>query len=393
MHRIQTFNTLASRGLERFPADQFEIGPEIDNPDAILLRSHKLESTSLGGNLRAIARAGAGVNNVPVTECTDRGIVVFNTPGANANAVKELVLCGMLLASRDIVAGINFAHSQSGDSDYDSLAALMEQEKKRFKGSEIAGKTLGVVGLGAIGSLVAEMAIGLGMNVQGYDPALSVAAAWRLPSQVKRIENLTALVSSSDFISLHLPVLDSTRGLFNSEMFAAIKDGASLLNFARDEIVAADALKAALEAGRLHRYVSDFPRPELLGRSDVIAMPHIGASTREAEENCAIMAADQLTDFFQHGNIRNSVNFPSLYLDRAADAKPGTRLAVSNRNVPKMLGQILSVLADQNINVLDMLNKSRDEIAYNLIDLESIPSDTALKAINDIDDVIKVTVL
>lgn len=393
MHRIQTFNTLAPRGLERFPADQFEVGPELDNPDAILLRSHKLDSASLGSNLRAIARAGAGVNNVPVAECTDRGIVVFNTPGANANAVKELVLCGMLLASRDIVAGINFVHSQPADSDYDSLAALMEQEKKRFAGSEIAGKTLGVVGLGAIGSLVAEMGISLGMNVQGYDPALSVAAAWRLPSQVKRIENLTALVASSDFISLHLPVLDSTRGLFNGELFAAMKIGASLLNFARDEIVAADALKAALESGRLHRYVSDFPRPELLGRNDVIAMPHIGASTHEAEENCAIMAVDQLTDFFQHGNIRNSVNFPTLYLDRAANAKRGTRLAVSNRNVPKMLGQILSVLADQNINVIDMLNKSREEIAYNLIDLESVPSDPALRAISDIDDVIKVTVL
>ncbi|MFN3162661.1 MAG: phosphoglycerate dehydrogenase [Pseudohongiellaceae bacterium] len=393
MHRIQTFNTLSPLGLERFPTDQFEVRPELDNPDAILLRSHKLDSTSLASNLSAIARAGAGVNNVPVADCTSRGIVVFNTPGANANAVKELVLCGMLLASRDIVPGINFAHSQPANSDYESVAALMEQEKKRFKGSEIAGKTLGVVGLGAIGSLVAEMAIGLGMNVQGYDPALSVAAAWRLPSQVKRIENLTALAASSDFISLHLPVLDATRGLINGEWFAAMKDGATLLNFARDEIVDATALQAALESGRLHRYVSDFPRPELLARDDVIAMPHIGASTREAEENCAVMAADQLIDFFKHGNIKNSVNFPSLYLDRAANAEPGTRLAVSNRNVPKMLGQILSVLADQNINVIDMLNRSRDEIAYNLIDLESVPSESALKAIREIDNVIKVTVL
>ncbi|MCI5106590.1 MAG: 3-phosphoglycerate dehydrogenase, partial [Pseudomonadales bacterium] len=277
--------------------------------------------------------------------------------------------------------------------DYDAMNKLMEQEKKRFKGSEIAGKTLGVVGLGAIGSLVAEMAIGLGMDVQGYDPALSVDAAWRLPSQVRRIENLSALIASSDFISLHLPVLDSTRGLINEEMFAAMRGGTKLLNFARDEIVDAKALLAALDAGQLERYICDFPRPEFIGRDDVIAMPHIGASTREAEENCAVMAVDQLMDFFEHGNIKNSVNFPALFLDRAANAEKGTRLAISNRNVPKMLGQILSVLADQNINVIDMLNKSRGDIAYNLIDLESKPSDAALAAIADIDDVIKVTVL
>ena len=239
----------------------------------------------------------------------------------------------------------------------------MEQEKKRFKGSEISGKTLGVIGLGAIGSMVAEMAINLDMKVQGFDPALSVEAAWRLPSQVKRIENISALVASSDFISLHLPVLDSTRNLINQELFAIMRDGTCLLNFARDEIVDSEALLAALEAGKLGQYVSDFPRPELMGRDDVICMPHIGASTSEAEENCAVMTADQLIDFLQHGNIKNSVNFPSLFLDRAVDANPGTRLAIANKNVPKMLGQILSVLADQNINVIDMLNKSRDEIA------------------------------
>jgi len=303
------------------------------------------------------------------------------------------VLCGLLLASRDIIKGIDFAATQTSIKDYAELSAIMEKEKKRFAGSEIAGKTLGVVGLGAIGSMVAEMAISLGMEVQGYDPALSVDAAWRLPSQVKRIENLSALVSSSDFISLHLPVLESTRGLINRGMFQIMRPGTCLLNFARDEIVDAEALQEALETGTLRRYVSDFPRPELLQRDDVITMPHIGASTREAEENCAIMAADQLRDFLEHGNIKNSVNFPSLFLDRAGDATPGTRLAISNKNVPKMLGQILSVLADQNINVIDMLNKSRDQIAYNLIDLDSAPSDAALKAITDIDDVIKLTVL
>lgn len=393
MHRIQTFNTISPLGLERFPKDQFDVGAEQENPDAILLRSHKLDESALSSQLSAIARAGAGVNNVPVGACTEQGIVVFNTPGANANAVKELVLCGMLLASRGIISGVEFARAQSADMDYAALSQLMEQEKKQFKGSEIAGKTLGVVGLGAIGSLVAEMAIGLGMEVQGYDPALSVEAAWRLPSQVKRIENLSALMASSDFISLHLPVLDSTRGLINAELFGAMREGTCLLNFARDEIVDSKALASALDSGRLHRYVCDFPRPEFLRREDVIAMPHIGASTREAEENCAVMAVNQLVDFFQNGNIKNSVNFPSLFLDRAGDAKQGTRLAVTNKNVPKMLGQILSVLADQNINVMDMLNKSRDEIAYNLIDLESVPSEEAVSAIANIEHVIKVTVL
>lgn len=393
MHRIKTFNTISPLGLERFPEKQYEVGPDVENPDAILLRSQKLDAAILTDQLQAIARAGAGTNNVPVADCTERGVVVFNTPGANANAVKELVLCGMLLASRGIVSGIDYANEQSPGSNYDELNKLMEAEKKRFKGSEIAGKTLGVVGLGAIGSLVAEMAISLGMKVQGYDPALSVAAAWRLPSQVKRIENLSSLAATSDFISLHLPVLDATRGLINADFFGAMRAGTSLLNFARDEIVDTQALLAALDSEQLHRYICDFPRPEFAGRSNVIAMPHIGASTREAEENCAVMAADQLTDFFQNGNIKNSVNFPALFLDRAADSKPGTRLAISNKNVPKMLGQILSILADQNINVIDMLNKSRDNIAYNLIDLESSPSDTAIAAISEIEDVIKVTVL
>lgn len=393
MYRIQTFNAISDKGLSRFSSDHYEVGPEVSDADAILLRSHKLEASAIPAGLKAVARAGAGVNNVPVTECTEQGVVVFNTPGANANAVKELVLCGLLLASRGIIEGINFANTQDQISDYAELSKLMEAEKKRFKGSEIAGKTLGVVGLGAIGSLVAEMAIGLGMNVQGFDPALSVDAAWRLPSQVKRIENLSALIASSDFITLHLPVLDATRNLIDAAMFAAMGDGTCLLNFARDEIVDSEALANALESGKLAKYVCDFPRPELMGKANVIAMPHIGASTAEAEENCAVMAADQLMDFLENGNIKNSVNFPALYLDRAVGAEKGTRLAITNKNVPKMLGQILSVLADQNINVIDMLNKSRDDVAYNLIDLESTPSDAAIEAIANIADVIKVTVL
>lgn len=393
MYKIKTYNAISDKGLQRFPADKYQVDAEISGADAIMLRSHKLDAASIEAGVKAVARAGAGTNNVPVQECTEAGIVVFNTPGANANAVKELVLCGLLLASRGIVPGIGFASSQTEIKDEAELSKLMEQEKKRFKGSEISGKTLGVVGLGAIGSLVAEMAIDMGMKVQGYDPALSVEAAWRLPSKVERKENIAALVASSDFISLHLPVLDSTRGLINADIFSAMREGCCLLNFARDEIVDAKALLAALESGKLGKYVSDFPRPELMGRDDVISMPHIGASTNEAEENCAVMAADQLMDFLENGNIKNSVNFPALYLDRTVDAASCTRLAICNRNVPKMLGQILSVLADQNINVLDMLNKSRNDIAYNLIDLETRPSEDALAAISNIEDVIKVTLL
>ena len=393
MHKIKTYNAISSRGLTRFRSEDFQVDPDLAEADAILLRSNKLDASAIQAELKAVARAGAGTNNVPVNACTEAGVVVFNTPGANANAVKELVLCGLLLASRGIVLGIEFASTQTEIKDEAELSKLMEKEKKRFKGSEIFGKTLGVIGLGAIGSLVAEMAIDLGMKVQGYDPALSVEAAWRLPSKVRRKENIASLVASSDFISLHLPVLDSTRDLINAEVFASMKDDTCLLNFARDEIVDSKALLEALESGKLGKYVSDFPRPDLLGREDVISMPHIGASTNEAEENCAIMAADQLIDFLENGNIKNSVNFPASFLDRTEDAGSCTRLAICNRNVPKMLGQILSVLADQNINVKDMLNKSRDDIAYNLIDLEVRPSEEALAAISEIEDVIKVTLL
>ena len=279
MHSIKTYNQISNRGLSRFSAKDYIVAGDAIGGDAILLRSHKLTIDEVG-DARAVARAGAGTNNVPVADCTERGVVVFNTPGANANAVKELVICGLLLASRGIIPGIAFAESQAHLSDHAELSKLMEQEKKRFAGSEIAGKTLGVIGLGAIGSLVAEMAIGLGMKVNGFDPALSVEAAWRLPSKVKRIENLSSLVANSDFITLHLPAIEATRGLINDEIFNAMRPGTSLINFARDEIVDAEALLRALDAKKLGRYVCDFPRHELMGRDDVIAMPHICASTR-----------------------------------------------------------------------------------------------------------------
>lgn len=392
MFKIKTFNQISSKGLTRFPAS-YEVGPEITAEDAILVRSHKLQDSDTSATLRAVARAGAGVNNVPVASCTEKGIVVFNTPGANANAVKELVLCGLLLSSRGILPGIGYVNSLGDMDDNAAMSKLLEKEKSRFKGSEIAGKTLGIVGLGAIGSLVAEMAIGLGMKVLGYDPALSVDAAWRLPNQVRKIENLSALLANSDFVSLHLPVLDSTRNLIDAAAVASMKSDLCLLNFSRDEIVNTQAIVDGLNQKQIRMYVADFPCKELIGRDDVILMPHIGASTDEAEENCAVMAADQLIDFLENGNIKNSVNFPNLALDRAKDAPKGTRLAISNKNVPKMLGQILSVLADQNINVIDMINRSRNEIAYNLIDVESRPSDAALASIAGIQDVIKVTVL
>jgi len=392
MYKIQTFNQISPKGLVRFNSS-YEVGAGLSEADAILVRSHKLQDSDANPNLKAVARAGAGVNNVPVASYTEKGIVVFNTPGANANAVKELVLCGLLLSSRGILPGIAYVNSLHEMQDNAAMSKLLEQEKSRFKGSEIAGKTLGIVGLGAIGSLVAEMAISLGMKVLGYDPALSVDAAWRLPNQVRKIENLTALLVNSDFVSLHLPVLESTRNLIDAAAVANMKPGLCLLNFSRDEIVDTQAIVEGLDKQRLRMYVSDFPCKELIGRDDVILMPHIGASTDEAEDNCAVMAADQLMDFLENGNIRNSVNFPSVSLDRAPGAARGTRLAISNKNVPKMLGQILSILANQNLNVVDMINKSRNEIAYNLIDVESRPSDAVLAEIAAVQDVIKVSVL
>lgn len=392
MLNIRTYNQISDKGLNRFPLS-YQISPQNLNADAVLLRSHKLAIEELESSVRAVARAGAGVNNVPVSQCTEHGIVVFNTPGANANAVKELVLTGMLLASRGILEGMHYVDTLSEMTDNVAMGKLLEAEKKRFAGHELAGRTLGIVGLGAIGSLVAGMAIDLGMTVLGYDPALSVDAAWRLPNQVHKIENISALLANADYVTLHLPVLESTRNLINNELIAAMKPGLCLLNFARDEIVDTTAVIAGLNAGQLRKYVSDFPCHELIGRQDVILMPHIGASTAEAEENCAIMAAEQLKDFLENGNIRNSVNFPQLTLERVPGAEPGTRLAITNRNVPGMLGKILSLLADQNINVVDMINKSRDSIAYNLIDLASAPSADAVAAIADTNDVIRVTVL
>ena len=389
MFRIRTFNQISVKGLERFSRECYEVASEIGTPDAILLRSHKLAESEIGSSVKAIARAGAGVNNIPIDACTARGIPVFNTPGANANAVKELVAAALLLASRGIVDGISFVNSLSSDMPAAEMGALLEKEKKRFAGNELRGKTLGVVGLGAIGSKVARLGLGLGMEVIGFDPALSVEAAWRLPSEVRRMENLGSLFARADFVSLHLPVLESTRNLVNNESSAAFRKGACLLNFARDEIVDIDAVLHALDSGLLSRYITDFPHPRLIGRRDVLLMPHIGASTEEAEENCAMMAADQLRAFLEHGNVRNSVNFPALELERTG----GCRLAITNRNIPGMLGNILSLLAGAGINVVDMLNRSRDNIAYNLIDIEGAPSEQVLAQISGVEGVVNVRLI
>ncbi|MDG2461619.1 MAG: phosphoglycerate dehydrogenase [Luminiphilus sp.] len=389
MYRIKTFNTISPKGLDRFERGVFEVGQDIAHPDALLLRSHKLQEEEILHSVTAIARAGAGVNNIPIAKCSERGIPVFNTPGANANAVKELVAAAMLLASRDIVGGIAFTQSQDPGMLAQDMNVLMEQEKKRFAGAELAGKTLGVVGLGSIGSLVARLGLDFGMEVVGYDPALSVDAAWRLPSEVQRMENVQSLLGRSDFVSLHLPVLDSTRSLINAEMLTHFRRGSCLLNFAREEIVSTEAIVDALNEGRLRRYIADFPNPILLGRTDTLLMPHIGASTAEAEENCAIMAANQLKAFLEHGNIRNSVNFPAIALERTTDC----RMTISNRNEPGMLSHILTLIGEEELNVADLLNKSVKDIAYNIIDLDGRPKASLVEKIEGLEGVINLRVI
>ncbi len=386
MHQIRTYNSISIKGLERFPRDNYEIASELPHPDALLLRSQKLHDIEFPSTLKAIARAGAGVNNVPLERCSENGIVVFNAPGANANAVKELVLAGMLLGARDIYQGIAFAASLEAQ---DGLDPLLEKEKKRFAGSELRGKTLGVVGLGNIGSLVANLGLALGMKVCGYDPAISVEAAWRLSSKVQKMDNLNSLFAQCDYISLHLPAIAATQGLINSALLECVKPNAVLLNFARGEIVNTQDVILALDENRLHRYISDFPANNTLGHPKILQMPHIGASTAEAEDNCAIMVADQLMEFLENGNISNSVNFPQIDLTRTT----AVRITITNRNVPKVLGQITSIIAEYNLNIVDMLNKSRDDLAYTIIDLDERPCEASIEALSNIEEIINLRVI
>jgi len=389
MYKVRTYNQISSKGLDRFPREQYEIASEFAEPDAFMLRSQKLHDIELPDSVVAVARAGAGVNNIPVADYTEKGVVVFNTPGANANAVKELVTAGLLLASRDIFNGMNYVQSLTNISDDGEMSALLEKEKKRFAGCELYGKTLGVVGLGAIGAIVANMALELGMDVVGYDPAISVEAAWRLSSRVEKMDSLQTLLARADYVTLHVPAIEATRHLINAEALRGFKADAKLLNFAREEIVETDALIAALDQQQLGGYIADFPTPGLLGRDNVLLMPHIGASTAEAEENCAVMAANQLIDFLENGSIRNSVNFPPTHMARNGSH----RLTFSNNNVPKVLGNVLGILADSNNNVVDLVNKSRDSIAYNIIDVEDEPSPEIMAAIKAVDGVVSVRLL
>ena len=389
MYNIRTYNAISSKGLSRFPAESYKVSSDIADPDGVLLRSQKLHSEVLPKSVVAVARAGAGVNNIPVADYTEQGIVVFNTPGANANAVKELIVAALLMGSRDIYGGMNYVQSLTDMTDSAEMGKLLEKEKKRFAGGEVQGKTLGVVGLGAIGSMIANLALELGMHVIGYDPAISVEAAWQLSSNVERMENLEALLARADFITLHVPAIPATKHLINSNTLAGMKSTAKILNFAREEIVSTDDMIAALDQGIVAGYITDFPTPELLGRKDVLLMPHIGASTEEAEENCAVMAADQLMDFLENGNIRNSVNYPQIKMARNG----GTRITFTNKNVPKILGSVLSLLADSNLNVVDMVNKSREDIAYNIIDIEGEVNDSLQASIAAVDGVIHVRIL
>ncbi len=387
MFKILTLNKISPLGLERLPQDRYQVGAEVKSPDAILLRSFNLHGYDIPRSLKAVARAGAGVNNIPVADLSARGIPVFNTPGANANAVKELVLAGMFLGARNICQAWRYVESLEGDDE--SLSEQVEVGKRKFVGFELPGRTLGVIGLGAIGVLVANAALRLGMRVVGYDPELTVRRAWQLSSEVVQAQSLKDLLAQSDFVTIHVPLSDMTRELINSESIRDMRQEATLLNFSRHGIVSDDAVVGALEEGRLNAYVCDFPTAKLKSNPRIITLPHIGASTREAEENCAVMASRQLRDFLEDGNITNSVNFPEVVMPRIS----GSRVALVNANVPNMLGQISTTLARANLNILDMLNKSKDELAYTLTDVEGPIPTHVLGELAAIDGVMSVRAL
>ncbi len=388
MFKIQTLNKISPKGLDLFPRDSYEVASEILNPDAIVVRSFKMHDMEFSSNLKAIARAGAGTNNIPIDRCSESGIVVFNTPGANANAVKEIVLASMLLASRDIIGGVNW--TQSIKDEGESVPPLVEKNKSNFAGCEIKGKTLGVVGLGAIGAMVANSAIDLGMDVVGYDPYLSVDAAWELSSKITKATGLETMLSQVDYITIHVPLLDSTKYFINAEKFAMMRDGVKIINFSRGELVNNDDLKEALKSGKVSTYVTDFPSADLLGVDGIIPIPHLGASTKESEENCAVMAVEEIKDYLQNGNIKNSVNLPNASLPRTPSTK---RITTITKNVPSMINQISSVMAEESLNINDMLNKSRGELAYNIIDVDGDVTQQAISKLSEIDGVIAVRVL
>ncbi|MCU7931678.1 MAG: phosphoglycerate dehydrogenase [Candidatus Thiodiazotropha sp. (ex Codakia rugifera)] len=384
MYKILTLNNISVAGLDRLPRDSYEVASEITHPDALLLRSYKMHDMQIPESVKAIGRAGAGVNNIPVPKMTEKGIPVFNAPGANANAVKELVLAGALLAARNLGQAWRFATNLSGDDS--GISKQVESGKKNFVGFELPGRTMGVIGLGAIGVKVANACRALGMNVIGYDPTITVQSAWKLASEVEQALSVDDLLSKSDFVTFHVPLTDSTANMINADRLKLMKPGSVLLNFARDGIIDDEAAVAALESGHLYAYVCDFPSNQLKDNPRVITLPHLGASTKEAEDNCAIMVAEEVKDFLENGNITNSVNFPAINLPRNG----GYRIAVVNSNVPNMVGQISTDLANEGLNILDMLNKSRDDVAVTLLDVDQQPSDELLDTLNSIDGVLSV---
>jgi D-3-phosphoglycerate dehydrogenase len=383
-YQVLTLNQISSHGLHRLPGARYVTGKSLERPDAILVRSHDMHAMAIPSSVRAIGRAGAGTNNIPVAEMPRRGVPVFNAPGANANAVKELVLAALLIAARNVVPALHYVAGLGGDAA--AIERRVEDGKKQFAGVELPHRTLGIVGLGAIGSLVADTAIKMGMKVVGFDPEITVDAAWRLPSSVRRANGIEELLKQSDFVTLHVPLLPATRHLVDARRLAAMRPGAVLLNFARDALVDVDAVVAALRAHRLKYYLCDFPAAVLIGEPGVVALPHLGASTEEAEENCAVMVVDQVREYLENGTIANAVNFPNVEMPRESPF----RVAIANANVPNMLGQISTTMAKAGLNIHNMVNKSRGEMAYTLVDVDSPVQDAVIEAISAIDGVLSV---
>ncbi len=386
MRKIHCLNAISNYGTDQF-TKEYELIDSIEEAQGILVRSASLHDTSFSDSLLAIARAGAGVNNIPLDECAESGIVVFNTPGANANAVKELVVAGMLLASRDIVGGINWTKTLKDNPD---VAKEVEKGKKNFVGHELKGKKIGVLGLGAIGAEVANIAVSLGMEVYGYDPYMSVNAAWKLSRNVKLCFDPTSFYSECDFLTVHTPLLDTTKGMINEETFNMMKDQIVLLNFSRDILVNEDHLEAALKSGKVKTYVTDFPNPKSVNMEGVIAIPHLGASTEESEDNCAMMAVEEIMDYLENGNIKNSVNYPTCDM---GICRAKARLTILHKNKPNMIGQFTSLLAKEEINISDMTNKSKNQFAYTMMDLECVPSTEVIEQLKGIDGTLKVRVI
>ncbi len=388
MFNVLTYNNISPAGLDRLPESRYKVGPEIENPDAIMLRSFSLHEQSIPTSLKAVGRAGAGVNNIPVDEYTKRGIPVFNAPGANSNAVAELAIAGMLLAARNIVPALSFVNNLEGDEK--SISNEIEKNKKHFAGFELSGRTLGVLGLGAIGVRVANSGAALGLNIVGFDPFMSLENAWKLTSSAIPATGIDDLVSRADMISLHIPLNEKTKNLFSKDHIKNIKKGATLINFSRAGVVDEAAVLEALDSGALHAYVCDFPTPALINHPRAIVLPHLGASTEEAEDNCAAMVADQLREFLEYGCIRNSVNFPEVVV---APSSEGVRICIANQNVPGVVGHISSVLGEAGLNILDLLNKSRGDYAFTLVDIHADAPPEILERIRSIDGVLSVRVI